>query len=66
MGSEKDHKDDQRAAAPLLQGKVEGAGLVQSEELIVAFKYLKGPYRQEKEDLFPWSDSDRTRGNGFK
>jgi len=66
VGSEKDHKDDQRAAAPLLQGKVEGAGLVQSEELIVAFKYLKGAYRQEKEDLFRWSDSDRTRGNGFK
>ena len=35
-------------------------------DLIVAFQYLKGEYKQEGERLFTWVDSDRTRGNGFK
>ena len=35
-------------------------------DLIVAFQYLKGAYKQEKERLFTRVDSDRTRGNGFK
>ena len=35
-------------------------------DLIVAFQYLKGAYKQERERLFTWMDSDRTRGNGFK
>ena len=26
----------------------------------------KGGYKQEGERLFPWVDSDRTRGNGLK
>jgi len=34
--------------------------------LIVAFQYLKGAYKQERKQLFTWSNSDRTRGNGFK
>ena len=34
--------------------------------LIVAFQYLKGTYKQEGEWLFMRVDSDRTRGNGFK
>ena len=34
--------------------------------LIVAFQYLKGAYKQEGEGLFTCVDSDRTRGNGFK
>lgn len=34
--------------------------------LIVAFQYLKGAYKQERERLFMRVDSDRTRGNGFK
>ena len=34
--------------------------------LIVAFQYLKGAYKQEGEWLFMRVDSDRTRGNGFK
>ena len=34
-------------------------------DLIVAFQYLKGAYKQEGERLFSWADSDRTRGNGF-
>ena len=33
---------------------------------IVASQYLKGPYKQEGEQLFTRVDSDRTRGNGFK
>ena len=35
-------------------------------DLIVAFQYLKGAYKQEGEWLFTGVDSDRTRGNGFK
>ena len=35
-------------------------------DLIVAFQYLKGAYKQEGERLFMKVDSDRTRGNGFK
>ena len=35
-------------------------------DLIVAFQYLNGVYKQEGEQLFMRVDSDRTRGNGFK
>ena len=35
-------------------------------DLIVAFQYLKGAYKQEVQHLFTRVDSDRTRGNGFK
>ena len=35
-------------------------------DLIVAFQYLKGAYKQEREWLFTRVDSDRTRRNGFK
>ena len=35
-------------------------------DLMVAFQYLKGAYKQEGEWLFMRVDSDRTRGNGFK
>jgi len=35
-------------------------------DLIAAFQYLKGVYKQEGERLFTWVDSDRTRRNGFK
>ena len=34
--------------------------------LIVAFQYWKGAYKQEVDQLFTPTDSDRTRGNGFK
>ncbi|GAB0209186.1 triadin [Grus japonensis] len=35
-------------------------------DLIAAFQYLKGAYRQDGEGLFIRACSDRTRGNGFK
>jgi len=35
-------------------------------DLIVAFQYLKGAYKQEGEWLFMRVDSDRIRENGFK
>ena len=35
-------------------------------DLIMAFQYLKGAYKQEGERLFTRVDSGRTRGNGFK
>ena len=35
-------------------------------DLIVAFQYLKGAYKQEGGQLFTRVDSDRTRGNGLK
>ena len=35
-------------------------------DLIVAFQYLKGAYKQEGKQLFTRVVSDRTRGNGFK
>jgi len=35
-------------------------------DLTAVFQYLKGAYKQEGEWFFPWSGSDRTRGNGFK
>ena len=35
-------------------------------DIIAAFQYLKGAYKQEGEQLFMRVDSDRTRGNGFK
>ena len=35
-------------------------------DLTVAFRYMKGAYHQEGEQLFTWVDSDKTKGNGFK
>ena len=35
-------------------------------DLIAAFQYLKGVYKQEGERLFTRVDRDRTRGNGLK
>ena len=35
-------------------------------DLIAALQYLKGAFKQEGDQLLKWSDSDRTRGNGFK
>ena len=35
-------------------------------DLIVAFQYLKGAYKQEGEWLFTRGDGDRIMGNGFQ
>ena len=35
-------------------------------DLIVAFQYSKGAYKQKGERLLTRVDGDRTRGNGFK
>ena len=35
-------------------------------DLIAAFQYLKGAYRQEGRQLFERGDNSRTRGNGLK
>ena len=35
-------------------------------DLIVAFQYLRGAYKQEGEQLFTRENSDRTRGSDFK
>ena len=35
-------------------------------DLIVAFQYSKGAYKQEGERLFMRVDGDRTRGNGLE
>jgi len=34
--------------------------------LLAAFQYLKGACKQEREQLFTWVGSDRTRGDGFE
>jgi len=36
------------------------------EDLIMAFQYLKGDYKQKGKQLFRQVESDRTRGNSFK
>ena len=35
-------------------------------DLIAAFQYLKGAYKQEGSELFEKVDNSRTRGNSFK
>ena len=35
-------------------------------DLIAAFQYLKGAYKQEGGQLFTRVDNSRTRGNGFE
>ena len=35
-------------------------------DLIAAFQYLKGAYKQEGSQLFTRVENGRTRGNGFK
>ena len=35
-------------------------------DLIAAFQYLKGAYKQEGRQLFEQVDNNSTRGNGFK
>jgi len=35
-------------------------------DLVAAFQYLKGAYKQEGRQLTEMVDNSRTRGNGFK
>ena len=35
-------------------------------DLVAAFPYLKGAYKQEGSQLFERADNSRTRGNGLK
>ena len=71
---EKGHENHQRAGVPLLQGKVEGTGLVLcilekrilQVEAIVAFQYLKGAYKQKGDQVLTQADSDGTRSYDFK
>ena len=35
-------------------------------DLIAAFQYQKGAYKQERNQLFERVDNGKTRGNGFK
>jgi len=65
-GPEEGHEYDRRAGAPLLPRKAEGDGLIWWRDLIAASEYLKVAYKQEEDQLYTWSASDRLRGNGFK
>jgi len=70
----------QRRAMKMIQGlkhlssedKLKELGLFSLEErrlqwdLIPYFRYLKGAYKHEENQLFTRGDPDRARGNGFK
>lgn len=60
------HGPDQRAGASLLGRKVE-SGLFSSENRrLMGDQYLKRAYKQERNQIFTWSGTDRTGGKGFK
>lgn len=70
-GSRSRVKDNQKAGAPLLQWKVEQAGLLQPGEGFreTTLKHWEAAkqllYRRET-DFFTWSDSGRIMWNSFK
>ena len=74
MGSQNKERHgatDQRAGAPSHQDRLRELSWFSLEkrklrgELIAAFQYLKGAYKQEGSKLFRRVDNGRTRGNGF-
>ena len=71
-GPEQGHKDDQGTGAPPYKDRLRELGLFSLEkrrlwdDLLAAFQYLKGAYKQEGSQLFERVDNSRTRGNGFK
>jgi len=36
------------------------------QDLTVTYQYLKRVYKEERNQLLTWVDSDRTKQNGFK
>ena len=69
---QRSHKEEQRAAAPPYKARLRELGLFSLEKrrlqgnLIAAFQYLKGAYRQEGSQLLERADNSRTRENGLK
>lgn len=72
MSPKEGHEDNLRPGAPLPQGQVSGAVVVQPGErrpqgdLIMARCYLKGTSKKAIEELFTSSCNYRTKGNGFR
>lgn len=72
MGPEECQEDAQRAGAPLLWRQIKGVRLVLLREekaegdLTVALQYLKRAYKQERDQLYIWSNADKTSRNAFK
>ena len=71
-GPEEGYKNDLQAGTPLLWGKAERVGVVQTgEERALGRPYSslsvsEGAYKRPGEGLFARACSDRRRGNGFK
>ena len=74
MVPEEGHKDNQRAGAPPLspEDRLRQLELFSLEkrrlqrDLLAAFKYLKGAYKEDGKGLIRRAGSDRKRGNDLK
>jgi len=71
-GPEDRHKNDPRDGTPLYKDRLRELGLFRLEkrrlweDLIVAFKSLKGDYKKDGDKLFGKACYDWRSGNGFK